>query len=316
MQPFSSEEDSAFLDRSGITYGKSVFSSDVLLSHSLASARLRLLRHIFFWKKFLVWTNEPRFDTTPPAVKARNVRVMNVYSGDVFWHNLHFLGAYHNSYHVNLGIDIGAFPGRELSAHEVESRPRFCAAVFSYRDPGESALYIDGQDVDLNARRQSLALELYRRGLADISGKDWPSEVEIIENSGWGFSGSGHWWTRKLELLQQYRFNLCYENTVAPHYCTEKIWHAIAAGCLPIYYGKGTRIYDTFPRGSFIDGSEYESNEALIEFLLGLSPAEHALRYNQCLGAMRKACAAKAAKPDWRLEIIWRFARKVRELCQ
>lgn len=41
----------------------------------------------------------------------------------------------------------------------------------------------------------------------------------------------------KLKLLRNYRFNLCPENSNHADYCTEKIFEAIAAGCIPLYWG-------------------------------------------------------------------------------
>lgn len=41
----------------------------------------------------------------------------------------------------------------------------------------------------------------------------------------------------KLSFLRHYRFNLCPENSNYPGYCTEKIFEAIAAGCIPLYWG-------------------------------------------------------------------------------
>ena len=41
----------------------------------------------------------------------------------------------------------------------------------------------------------------------------------------------------KLRYLQHYRFNLCPENSQAHGYVTEKLFEAIASGCIPIYCG-------------------------------------------------------------------------------
>ena len=41
----------------------------------------------------------------------------------------------------------------------------------------------------------------------------------------------------KVAYMQQYRFNICPENSNAYGYCTEKIFEAIAAGCIPVYWG-------------------------------------------------------------------------------
>ncbi len=41
----------------------------------------------------------------------------------------------------------------------------------------------------------------------------------------------------KLRYLEHYRFNLCPENSQAKGYVTEKLFEAIASGCVPIYCG-------------------------------------------------------------------------------
>ena len=40
----------------------------------------------------------------------------------------------------------------------------------------------------------------------------------------------------KYDVLRQYRFNVCFENSIFPGYYTEKIIHAWAAGCIPLYW--------------------------------------------------------------------------------
>ena len=41
----------------------------------------------------------------------------------------------------------------------------------------------------------------------------------------------------KIAYLQQFRFNLCPENTNNYGYVTEKVFQAIQSGCIPIYWG-------------------------------------------------------------------------------
>lgn len=41
----------------------------------------------------------------------------------------------------------------------------------------------------------------------------------------------------KIEYLKQYVFNICPENSDSEGYVTEKLFEAIAAGCIPIYWG-------------------------------------------------------------------------------
>ena len=41
----------------------------------------------------------------------------------------------------------------------------------------------------------------------------------------------------KKQFLKQYIFNICPENSKFPGYHTEKIFHALEAGCIPLYWG-------------------------------------------------------------------------------
>lgn len=41
----------------------------------------------------------------------------------------------------------------------------------------------------------------------------------------------------KRRFLEQYNFNICPENSDSPGYVTEKLFQAIQAGCIPIYWG-------------------------------------------------------------------------------
>lgn len=41
----------------------------------------------------------------------------------------------------------------------------------------------------------------------------------------------------KIDVLTQYKYNICPENCYSEGYITEKIFHSFEAGCIPIYYG-------------------------------------------------------------------------------
>ena len=41
----------------------------------------------------------------------------------------------------------------------------------------------------------------------------------------------------KLNFIKQSIYNVCPENSSYPGYCTEKIFHAAQAGCIPVYWG-------------------------------------------------------------------------------
>ncbi len=302
-----------YLNKNGISYTRNPLAADVLASISSRFRSYRLVSKLFFFKKFIVWANEPRLDHNTENFSERNRVMMNVYSGNVFLHNLHFLGAYHDDFSNALGIDLQSPPGTPLTVQKLGAKQKFCAAFIGYRDPQNSQLFCGGRDIDLFVRRQNLALFLYERRKADIIGNDWPASVATLESSRYE-SGNTTWWDRKLALLQDYKFNICFENTAYPHYCTEKIWHAIAAGCLPIYYGAGTAIYETFPENSFVDAAQFETHEDLLSFLENISPAEHIARYNTCLEVMHRACTQRLESAHADSIILEQFVSNVRQL--
>jgi len=49
--------------------------------------------------------------------------------------------------------------------------------------------------------------------------------------------GGGGGEAKKVEFLRGYKFCIAYENAASPGYVTEKLFHAKAAGCVPIYWG-------------------------------------------------------------------------------
>jgi hypothetical protein len=67
----------------------------------------------------------------------------------------------------------------------------------------------------------------------------------------------------KLDLISNYKFSLCYENSVTPGYHTEKLLHGKVAGNIPIYYGDKTVCKD-FNSKCFVNTVNM-SDEELIE---------------------------------------------------
>jgi hypothetical protein len=49
---------------------------------------------------------------------------------------------------------------------------------------------------------------------------------------------------KKLEILSNYKFSVCFENSVYPGYFTEKLLHAKIAGNIPLYYSDKTFSHD------------------------------------------------------------------------
>ena len=130
-----------------------------------------------------------------------------------------------------------------------------------------------------------------------------PERINILtffENKPWGdlhlygrrlvisknYRGSikgGHSGSNKQDTLKQYKFCICFENTVTfPGYITEKIFNCFAAGCVPVYWG-APNVTDYIPKGCFIDYRDFKSDDDLYSFLKEMKEEE----YNQYLDCIR-----------------------------
>ncbi|REF89078.1 glycosyl transferase family 10 (putative fucosyltransferase) [Methylovirgula ligni] len=140
------------------------------------------------------------------AYQGRNCRVPNWYE-ELVWNESFrgpkaaFAGAMHGHGHEER-VEIE----RLLAPGEAEPvvRSKFCCLVTSYREP-----------------YRALAVEaLSQIGPVDIFGN--VAGAPLLQS--------------KYEALRDYRFNLCFENSIFPGYYTEKALQAWAAGCIPLYF--------------------------------------------------------------------------------
>lgn len=96
------------------------------------------------------------------------------------------------------------------------------------------------------------ALSRYKK--VDSAGK-------VLNNLGFevpGYSGG------KMEFLKPYKFNIAFENKALPGYTTEKLYEAMHARCIPIYFGN-PEVAEEFNPRSFINVSDFSSFEAAVE---------------------------------------------------
>jgi len=70
----------------------------------------------------------------------------------------------------------------------------------------------------------------------------------------------------KMDVISNYKFNLCFENTIHPGYFTEKLLHAKIAGCIPIYYSDKSYSND-FNTKCCINLIDFESEYDLVEYI-------------------------------------------------
>ena len=68
----------------------------------------------------------------------------------------------------------------------------------------------------------------------------------------------------KINFLQKYKFNFCFENDLIDGYVTEKIIHSMFANSIPVYWGSDV-VFDDFNKNSFIYLNEYNIDELIIK---------------------------------------------------
>ncbi|KAK1279011.1 Alpha-(1,4)-fucosyltransferase [Acorus gramineus] len=81
-----------------------------------------------------------------------------------------------------------------------------------------------------------------------------------------GDNSSPHWWDHLHCAMSHYKFVLAIENTVTESYVTEKLFYALDAGSVPIYFG-APNVWDFVPPNSIIDGSKFATIEELASYV-------------------------------------------------
>ena len=132
--------------------------------------------------------------------------------------------------------------GRILAA-----KTRFCSFVVS------------GHNRRKNRNRLEFFEKLSRYKRVDSGGR-------FVNNIGGPIPGGS---AGKIAFLRDYKFNIAFENAALPGYTTEKLYEAMVARCLPIYWGDPL-IAQSFNPRSFLNQADYPSAEALIERIIAL----------------------------------------------
>lgn len=142
----------------------------------------------------------------------------------------------------------------------------------------------------------------------------WLSAYKQVDSAGALFNnvgpvlaagpGGGGGELKKHEFLKDYKFALTFENSSDPGYCTEKLLHAKASGCIPIYWGdpKVNRDFDT---RSFIHVQDLASPHDLIEAVRKIDEDEEAYK------KMYNIPALDEFKVDWVRRTMSELARRI-----
>lgn len=244
----------------------------------------------------LVWTHEPRFCLTDKDIiyiEDNPVHIMNMYTGNVYFSNFTIYGR-------NIDRIVPA-------VKDVAFSPKPIAGLATYVSEEKQPFILHDIDIDLTVKRQKLLYEGYAAGMLDIYGRKWPGQISISESRGPG------WHKIKLGILQNYQFNIAMENTACNYYCTEKIWDSIKSHCLPVYSGFNNKIYDVFPKNSFIDYDEFGSNRELLLFIKSMSKQEYLNRLNVCIQTFNDIYSVLDAKKE-KQKALMAIADKVQSI--
>lgn len=87
---------------------------------------------------------------------------------------------------------------------------------------------------------------------------------------------AGNWSGSILEILPTYKFYLAFENSLSRDYVTERLFHALAAGTVPVYYG-AENIEDFLPADdAAIKVRDFTGPRELADYLLHLDQDDQA----------------------------------------
>jgi GR25 family glycosyltransferase involved in LPS biosynthesis len=138
----------------------------------------------------------------------------------------------------------------------------------------------------------------------------WLSQYKKVDSAGRLFNnvgdeifaglGGGGGELKKHDFLRKYKFCLAYENSSSPGYTTEKLLHAKAAGCIPIYWGD-PKVERDFQTSGFIDARRMSSPDELIQAVRAIdeNPSEYLTKL------------AVPALDDYKRDLVRRTLREV-----
>jgi hypothetical protein len=105
-------------------------------------------------------------------------------------------------------------------------------------------------------------------------GPELPPEIAKIYSVKNKNHYEGKWAKSKKTMIKHYKFTVAIENTIARDYVTEKLWHALAAGSVPLYYG-APNVDDWLPcHNCIIDLRQFANQKEAAEYIKTVSENE------------------------------------------
>jgi hypothetical protein len=97
------------------------------------------------------------------------------------------------------------------------------------------------------------------------------SNIDRVD--GYGAMFNNYYTGNKMDILKNYKFNVCFENTLSDGYVTEKLFEAKLAGCIPIYWGDSA-AHNDFNSNGFIDFTRMSSLQELSDTVKSIYESE------------------------------------------
>ena len=88
----------------------------------------------------------------------------------------------------------------------------------------------------------------------------------LFNNIGYILSRGEDGIAEKIKFLNAHKFNLCFENSSYPGYATEKLYEALCAKTIPIYWGSPTIECDFNPK-AFLNWHDYQDDDLFFEVI-------------------------------------------------
>jgi len=254
--------------------------------------------------RYLIWTAEPFYDSdtrprrwlVPGLVRAE---IMNAHNRRIFTGADGFIGS------LGITADTPLAQPTLADAAQRLAQSRLALSLFGW-NRGLDAARKQSKRLGLICladRRREWVLRLHQLGVLDHLGSESPVPGPSVDRR-----PGEIWYEEKRRLLSHYAFNFCLENSLAPFYITEKPWHAIQAGSVPIYYG-GNGIEILLPRHAFLDLRDFENARHLAETLRRMPPDEWLFRQRAGHDALQQALVrleqrrAQLTPPSWMVDL-------------
>jgi len=140
--------------------------------------------------------------------------------------------------------------GKELIKHKkpIIKDKKFCSFIYSAK----------------NYFREDFFRKLSKYKHVDAPGKRMNNMPPIGSNTPQKSRNEKDWINQKVNFLKNYKFTVAFENESYPGYTTEKIYTAMLAGSIPLYFGNPL-IHRDFNTKSFLNLNDFKNMKDFVE---------------------------------------------------